>query len=135
MRSENIAYYIKFMRSQTPSMFNGNNEACSRYIEENLKSAVQMMDKYSESNNPWWLSVDENMAYHQLKEHDIMLVDYATFIDRLSRLLDRPIQSFEIGKNYNSLIFEAHEAYTDFMRAKIMHRYTRQNEQVTERIM
>lgn len=124
MRSENITYYINFIRGQTSTRFNGNNEECSRFIEENLQRTVAMMDKYTENGNPWWLNNDANMAYHQLKEFDTLIVDYPIFIDSLSRLLNRPIQSFEIGKNYSTLIQEANSAYTNYMREKIMHRYT-----------
>lgn len=115
MRSENIAYYINFIRSQTSTRFNGNYDECSRFIEANLPKAVRMMDSYSEQGNPWWLNNDANMAYHQLKECDTLIVDYSIFIDSLSRLLNRPIQSFEIGKDYNHLIEEAHTAYSDYM--------------------
>lgn len=119
MQKENITYYINFVRKN----FTGSREACNLFIEENLKDTVEMMDRYTAQNNPWWLNNDANMAYHQLKEFDYLIVDYASFIDALSRLLDRPIQSFEIGKNYTKLIEEAHIAYTNHVQQEVLQRY------------
>ena len=121
--SENISYFVKFNKSHVHDMFNGNQEACNRYIEENLPRVVAMMDKYTESGNPWWLEENENMAYHQLKEIDSMLVEYSKFTDHLSRLVNRPITSLKIKKNYPFLLAEANEAYTDFIREQVLNRY------------
>lgn len=123
LSSENINYFVHFTKSHVHELFNGNMEACNRYIEENLGRIVSMMDKYSSENNPWWLEENENMAYHQLKEIDSMLVDYTRFIDQLSRLVNRPVTSLDINKNYPYLVAEANEAYTNFMREKILSRY------------
>ncbi len=121
--SENISYFVKFNKNHVHDMFNGNQEACNRYIEENLPRVVAMMDKYTESGNPWWLEENENMAYHQLKEIDSMLVEYSKFTDHLSRLVNRPITSLDINKNYPFLLAEANEAYTDFIREQVLNRY------------
>ena len=123
LSSENINYFVNFTKNHVRELFNGNMEACNRYIEENLGRIVSMMDRYSSENNQWWLEDGENMAYHQLKEIDSMLVEYSQFIDQLSRLVNRPITSLDINKNYPYLVNEANIAYTNFMREKILSRY------------
>ena len=120
MESENIAYFISFVRSQCGTTFKGDVRACNHYIEENLPACVSMMDKYSGQNNPWWLEYDENMAYHQLKEIDTLIVDYSIFIDTLSRLCDRPITSIDINKDYLNLVAEAKERYAEHVKTKIL---------------
>ncbi len=119
MEKSNIAYYVNFIRST----YQGSHENCNRYIEENLKPSVEMMDKYTKQHNQWWLENSANMAYHQLKEIDTVIVEYATFIDALSRLLNRPIQSFEISKNYSNLLNETNNAYTNLVREQVVEHY------------
>ena len=119
MEKSNIAYYVNFIRST----YQGSHENCNRYIEENLKPSVEMMDKYTKQHNQWWLENSANMAYHQLKEIDTVIVEYATFIDALSRLLNRPIQSFEISKNYSNLLNETNNAYTNLVKEQVMEHY------------
>ena len=116
MESENIAYYIDFVRKQQNSSFSGNREACNRYIEETLADVVKMMDRYSAENNRWWLRHDEKMAYFQLKEISTIIVEYTDFMENLSRLLERPIQSFEVGQNYWLTLQEATTAYSEWQK-------------------
>ncbi len=111
MMKENVDYYIRFVRNQQNSSFGGSARNCDEYIEETIHDAVAMMDRYTEQNNRWWLRCDEKMAYFQLKEISYLIVDYTIFMEELSRLLQRPIQSFEVGQNYWSTLQEANGAY------------------------
>jgi len=111
MEKENVNYYIQFVRNQQNSSFGGSALNCDEYIEETIHDAVAMMDKYSAQGNRWWLRHDEKMAYFQLKEISTMIVDYTLFMENLSRLLNRPIQSFEVGQNYWATLQEANECY------------------------
>ncbi len=130
MESANISYFITFVRSQINTTFKGDVHACNRYIEENLATCVTMMDKYTEQNNPWWLQRDANMAYHQLKEMDTLIVDYSIFIDTLSRLVDRPITSIDINKDYNNLMIEANEKYAEYVKNEVLEKhFSKQNTQ------
>jgi len=119
MRKENVDYYIRFVRNQQNSSFGGSALNCDEYIEETIHDAVAMMDRYSEQNNPWWLHHDEKMAFFQLKEISYMIVDYTIFMEELSRLLNRPIQSFEVGQNYWATLQEAESAYKDWQKEQL----------------
>ena len=118
LHKENIDYYIRFVRNQQNSSFGGSALLCDEFIEETIHDAVAMMDRYSEQNNRWWLKYDERMAYFQLIEISYMIVDYTLFTAKLSILLDRPIQSFEIGQNYWSTLQEAKKAYDAWQEAQ-----------------
>ena len=128
MRKENVDYYIRFVRNQQNSSFGGSARNCDEYIEETIHEAVAMMDRYSEQNNPWWLHYDEKMAYFQLKEISYMIVDYTIFMEELSRLLNRPIQSFEVGQNYWATLQEAESAYKDWQKEQLSKHPTQSTE-------
>ncbi|MBR4270986.1 MAG: hypothetical protein IKQ31_04890 [Clostridia bacterium] len=116
MENDNIAYYINFIRKQQNTSFGGSREKCNRFIEETLPDVLKMMDKYSAEDNRWWLTGGATMAYYQLKEISTIIVEYTDFMENLSRLLERPIQSFEVGQNYWATLQEATVAYRDYVK-------------------
>ncbi len=116
MVNDNEIYYTKFVQRQLKSSFNGNQAACKRFLDETLPDVLKMMDRYSAQDNRWWLTGGAPMAYYQLKEISTIIVEYTDFMENLSRLLGRPIQSFEVGQNYWATLQEADEAYCDYVK-------------------